>query len=71
MSGYHDRSEVLLEKYEEEDFEEVVMELWEEVKPMYLQLHAYVRRKLRDHYGDGVVGKTTIGAHLLGELPHH
>lgn len=66
--GYQDRSEVLLEKYEENDFESIVMELWEEVKPMYLQLHAYVRRKLRDYYGDEVVGMKTIDAHLLGNM---
>lgn len=67
-TGYNDRSEILLEKYEDENFEEVLMELWEEVKPMYLELHAYVRRKLREHYGSKIVGKHTIPAHLLGKL---
>jgi hypothetical protein len=37
------------------------------VKPLYLQLHAYVRRELRKKYGEDIVSKDgPIPAHLLG-----
>ena len=43
--------------------------LWEQVKPLYLSLHAYVRRKLREKYGPDVVpADGPIPAHLLGNL---
>ena len=42
--------------------------LWAELRPMYLQLHAYVRRRLKERYGDDVIGTDgTLPAHLLGE----
>jgi peptidyl-dipeptidase A len=41
--------------------------LWEQVKPLYVSLHAYVRTKLREKYGDNVVpANGPIPAHLLG-----
>ncbi|GFR67116.1 angiotensin-converting enzyme-like [Elysia marginata] len=43
--------------------------LWHQVRPLYTQLHAYVRHKLTLKYGPGVVGTDgTIPAHLLGKL---
>jgi peptidyl-dipeptidase A len=42
--------------------------LWEQVKPLYLSLHAYVRWKLREKYGDIVPAGGAIPAHLLGNM---
>ena len=42
--------------------------LWEQVRPLYLSLHAYVRMKLRQKYGDLVPERGPIPAHLLGNL---
>src|SRR5271163_4586155 len=42
--------------------------LWEQVKPLYLSLHAYVRWKLREKYGDLVPAGGPIPAHLLGDM---
>jgi peptidyl-dipeptidase A len=42
--------------------------LWEQVKPLYLSLHAYVRWKLREKYGDVVPASGPIPAHLLGNM---
>jgi len=43
--------------------------VWEQLKPLYLQLHAYVRARLVDKYGAGVVPRSgMIPAHLLGNL---
>jgi peptidyl-dipeptidase A len=43
--------------------------LWEQVRPFYLSLHAFVRRKLAERYGPSVVPPGgPIPAHLLGNL---
>ena len=42
--------------------------LWEQLRPLYLSLHTYVRGRLHDKYG-GIVPETgPIPAHLLGNL---
>ncbi len=43
--------------------------LWLQMRPLYLSLHAYVRRKLSERYGPAVVPPDgPIPAHLLGNL---
>ncbi len=51
-----------------EDFPRELDRLWEQVKPLYLSLHAYVRWKLREKYGDAVPANGPIPAHLLGNM---
>jgi peptidyl-dipeptidase A len=47
----------------------VVEGLWAQVRPLYLSLHAYVRRRLAEKYGPGVVpANGPIPAHLLGNI---
>jgi peptidyl-dipeptidase A len=42
--------------------------LWDQVRPLYLELHAYVRMKLRAKYGDAVPATGPLPAHLLGNI---
>src|SRR3546814_16404510 len=43
--------------------------LWDQVKPLYLQLHCYTRAKLNRKYGDAVQPATgPIRADLLGNM---
>ncbi len=43
--------------------------LWEQLRPLYESLHAYVRAQLRKKYGDGLVpANGPISAHLLGNI---
>jgi peptidyl-dipeptidase A len=43
--------------------------LWEQLKPLYLSLHAYVRGQLRKKYGTALVPERgPIPAHLLGNI---
>jgi len=42
--------------------------LWEQVRPLYLSLHAFVRSKLREKYGDAVPANGPIPADLLGNM---
>ena len=43
-----------------DEFSAELDRLWEQVKPLYLSLHAYVRNKLAEKYGDecGSTGRT-------------
>ncbi|XP_046341575.2 angiotensin-converting enzyme-like isoform X2 [Haliotis rufescens] len=51
------------------DLEELCDRLWSDVKPLYVQLQAYVRRKLTNFYGADIVGTNgAIPAHLLGNM---
>ena len=52
-----------------EAFETDVDRLWQEVKPLYDELHCYTRSKLQKTYGkDRVADKAPIPAHLLGNM---
>lgn len=68
--GFADTGAMWKSKYDmsPEDFAKEVDRLWEQVKPLYLSLHAYVRVKLREKYGDAVPAKGPIPAHLLGNM---
>ncbi|MCY1037083.1 M2 family metallopeptidase [Corallococcus sp. BB11-1] len=52
-----------------EEFEKEAQRLWGQVKPMYDELHCYVRGRLAKQYGEAKVpaGKP-IPAHLLGNM---
>lgn len=50
------------------DFTKELDRLWEQVRPLYLSLHAYVRMKLHEKYGDVVPAEGPIPAHLLGNI---
>lgn len=46
-----------------------VERLWTEVRPLYRSLHAFVRRRLRELYGEGLVAERgPIPIHLLGNM---
>jgi peptidyl-dipeptidase A len=42
--------------------------LWEQLKPLYVSLHTYVRAKLHAKYGDAVPADGPIPAHMLGNI---
>jgi peptidyl-dipeptidase A len=51
-----------------DDFTKEVDRLWDQVRPLYLSLHAYVRMKLHEKYGAIVPETGPIPAHLLGNI---
>lgn len=52
-----------------EAFEADIERLWQDVKPLYDDLHCYARKKLRAKYGkDKIPEKAPIPAHLLGNM---
>ena len=68
--GFKDNGGMWRAKYDmpPDDFARELDRLWDQVKPLYLSLHAYVRSRLRDKYGDAVSPSGPIPAHLLGNM---
>lgn len=69
--GYANAGEVWRSGYDMSpaEFEQEVDRLWTQVKPLYDQLHCYVRGKLNARYGDALVPKNgPIPSHLLGNM---
>ena len=52
-----------------DQFSAMLDSTWNQLRPLYLSLHAYVRTKLNEKYGDKVAPKTgPIPAQLLGNM---
>jgi peptidyl-dipeptidase A len=68
--GFKDNGAMWRAKYDmpPDDFAKELDRLWEQVKPLYLSLHAYVRARLREKYGKMVPAAGPIPAHLLGNM---
>jgi peptidyl-dipeptidase A len=66
-NSYEDLSEFWIEEFETNNFESIVDNLYESIKPLYEQLHAYVRRKLDSFYRLGHKSKL-IPEHLLSNM---
>jgi peptidyl-dipeptidase A len=69
--GFADNGAMWRAKYDmpPDEFAKEIDRLWEQVRPLYLSLHAYIRTKLREQYGADVVpADGPIPAHLLGNM---
>jgi peptidyl-dipeptidase A len=69
--GFKDVSEMWKAGYDmpPEAFEAETDRLYNQLKPLYEQLHCYTRRKLNKRYGDKIVPPTgPIPAHLTGNM---
>ena len=69
--GYGDLGEMWRAGYDMSpaEFEGEATRLWEQVKPLYDELHCAVRSKLGEHYGEDKVPQDgPIPAHLLGNM---
>jgi peptidyl-dipeptidase A len=68
--GFADTGAMWRAKYDmaPDDFTKELDRLWGQVRPLYLKLHAYVRLKLREKYGEAVRPTGPIPAHLLGNI---
>ncbi|XP_012251807.2 angiotensin-converting enzyme [Athalia rosae] len=55
--------------YETFDLQQELEDTWNTIRPLYEELHAYVRRKLRDLYGpDKISGQAPLPSHVLGNM---
>ncbi len=68
--GFADTGAMWRAKYDmpPDDFTAELERLWGQVEPLYNKLHAYVRMKLRQKYGDLVPADGPIPAYLLGNI---
>jgi peptidyl-dipeptidase A len=69
--GYKDVGVIWRSQYDmpPDDFAKDADRLWDQLRPLYLSLHAYVRGQLRKKYGnDAVSANGPIPAHLLGNI---
>jgi peptidyl-dipeptidase A len=68
--GFKDNGAMWRSKYDMDPdaFARELDRLWDQVKPLYLSLHAYVRARLHEKYGDAVPANGPIPAHLLGNM---
>ncbi|TDG40372.1 hypothetical protein AWZ03_013202 [Drosophila navojoa] len=69
LNNFTSGAEVWLDEYEDETFEKQLEDIFAEIRPLYEQVHGYVRYRLRKHYGDAVVPeKGPLPMHLLGNM---
>jgi peptidyl-dipeptidase A len=68
--GFADTGAMWRAKYDmsPDEFTKELDRLWDQVRPLYLELHAYVRMKLHQKYGDAVPASGPLPAHLLGNI---
>jgi peptidyl-dipeptidase A len=69
--GFADTGAMWRSKYDmpPDEFTKELDRLWNQVRPLYESLHAYVRNRLNQVYGpDAVPEKGPIPAHLLGNM---
>jgi peptidyl-dipeptidase A len=68
--GFKDNGAMWRSKYDmpPDDFGRELDRLWEQMKPLYLSLHAYVRTRLHAKYGEIVPVDGPIPAYLLGNV---
>ncbi|EQB32334.1 M2 family metallopeptidase [Sphingobium ummariense] len=69
--GFADTGAMWRSKYDmtPQQFAALTDKIWNEVKPLYEELHCYTRTKLNEKYGDSVQPKTgPIRADLLGNM---
>lgn len=68
--GFSDTGAMWRAKYDmpPDAFSAELDRLWEQVRPLYVSLHAYVRMKLHERYGDAVPDKGPLPAHLTGNI---
>jgi peptidyl-dipeptidase A len=68
--GFKDNGAMWREKYDmpPDEFAQELDRLWEQMKPLYVSLHAYVRARLHQKYGSTVPAEGPIPAYLLGNM---
>lgn len=68
LLGFPDTGAYWRSWYDSPSFEETLEHLYHQLEPLYLNLHAYVRRALHRRYGDKYINlRGPIPAHLLGK----
>ncbi|XP_046420829.1 angiotensin-converting enzyme [Neodiprion pinetum] len=68
-NNFTNAAEYWMFPYESPDLQQELDAAWNSVRPLYEELHAYVRRKLRDLYGPEKVSRQApLPSHILGNM---
>lgn len=66
---FEDKGAMWRDNYESLDFIRKMDGLWEQVRPLYDELHRYVMKKLQEKYGSNIdVSDGLLPAHVLGNM---
>jgi peptidyl-dipeptidase A len=69
LNGFPDNGAYWRSWYESDTFRQDCENLWQQLKPLYQQLHAYVRRKLQERYPtEPFPAEGHIPAHITGNM---
>lgn len=69
INGYEDNGDYWRSAYESDTFRQDCENLWLQLKPLYEQVHAYVRRKLKERYPtEPFAAEGHIPAHITGNM---
>ena len=69
FNKYSDLGDMWRQRYGTDTFADDIEEIYKTMEPLYLELHAYIRRKLCNHYGaEHVDLKGPLPAHLAGDM---
>lgn len=69
LNGFNDYGDMWRSMYEDKNFVENLQKIWEQIEPLYNQLHKYTRHQLIEIYGEDKVNRNDplIPAHLFGK----
>lgn len=69
LNNFSDTAEYWNFPFESPNLHQELEDVWQEVKPLYEQLHTYVRRRLREYYGPEKISRQApLPAHILGNM---
>ncbi|KAG7190324.1 hypothetical protein KM043_006439 [Ampulex compressa] len=69
LNNFTDAAEYWMFPYESPSLQQDIESVWETIRPLYEELHAYIRKKLRDLYGPEKIGShTPLPSHILGSV---
>lgn len=68
LNNFTSGAKLRLSEYEDETLEAQLEDIFKEIRPLYQQLHAYVRHSLKQTYGNEISDDGPIPMHLLGNM---
>ncbi|KAG4080630.1 hypothetical protein HA402_013160 [Bradysia odoriphaga] len=68
LNNFTDAAQSWLYEYEDSTFEQQLENIFDQIRPLYQQLHAYMRYKLNQKYGNLVPLKGPTPMHILGNM---
>lgn len=69
LSDFSNAADFYSSQFDSPRFQDEMENVWQEILPLYEQIHTYVRRKLREFYGPDKINRNApMPAHILGNM---